>query len=228
MTSRTLKLPDGELLVFQLQRSDRRKSIGIKIDHHGLTIVLPARAPDAEAERAILAKLAWIQTKLPQRPAMPQGLRAGTAILWLGESRVLVAGATRAKLTPDHLHLAAPDDSERLALALARFLHRSAKDYLPQRVAVWSQRMGLFPKSVSLSSARSRWGSCTSAGAVRLNWRLMQAAPDAIDYVVIHELAHLAELNHSPRFWAIVAAHCPDWKKHRDWLKTHGAALLHW
>jgi predicted metal-dependent hydrolase len=228
VSQKTLKLPDGELLVFCLQRSERRKSIGLKIDHHGLTVVLPARAPESEAERAIRSKLDWILAKLPQRPAAPEGLRHGASIFWLGSPRVLVAGASRARLTPEHLHLAAPDEPARLAMALAKFLHRSARDYLPQRVAVWSGRMGLIPQTVSMSSARSRWGSCTSAGAVRLNWRLMQAAPDAIDYVVIHELAHLAELNHSPRFWAIVAEHCPDWKKHRDWLKANGAALLHW
>lgn len=88
--------------------------------------------------------------------------------------------------------------------------------------------MALVPQKLALSSARSRWGSCSASGGVRLNWRLMQAPPAVIDYVVIHELAHLAELNHSPRFWAIVAAHCPDWKVRRDWLKQHGNRLLGW
>lgn len=88
--------------------------------------------------------------------------------------------------------------------------------------------MGLQPRQLFLSSAKSRWGSCTALGDIRLNWRLMQAPPQVIDYVVIHELAHLAELNHSPRFWAIVAAACPDWKTHRLWLKQNGPALFAW
>lgn len=228
MSSHSLKLPNGELLVFQLKRSARRKSIGLKIDHHGLTILLPPRVPESEAARAILSKLDWISAKLPHKAEAPQALRAGASVLWLGEPRILVAGAPRTKLNEAHLYLSAPDEPERLSVALARFLHRSAKDYLAARVEVWSQRMALFPKDLSMSSARGRWGSCTASGHLRLNWRLMQAPPAAIDYVVIHELAHLAELNHSPRFWAIVAAHCPDWKTHRNWLKANGTALLHW
>ena len=115
-----------------------------------------------------------------------------------------------------------------MAVALTRFMKRHAAEYLPARVAFWSERMGLHPAKVGLSSARRRWGSCAAHGGIRLNWRLMQAPPAVIDYVVIHELAHLAELNHSPRFWCVVAAHCPDWKLQRDWLKRHSTQLLGW
>jgi predicted metal-dependent hydrolase len=216
---------------YLVQRSARRRSIGLKIDATGLTIILPQRAPLSEAERVIRLKLAWIQAKLAERAAHPvasepPSLQWGASVWWMGEQRQLQP-ALRGKLTDDTLYLCAASDA-RIADALARFYQRSAKPYFAERIAYWSERMDLYPKQLALSSARTRWGSCTSQGVIRLNWRLMQAPARVIDYVVIHELAHLAEMNHSVRFWAQVAAVCPDWKQQRAWLKQHGAALLVW
>ncbi|QLI81037.1 M48 family metallopeptidase [Chitinibacter fontanus] len=226
----SFKLASGHI-PYTVQRSARRRSIGLKIDATGLTIILPQRAPLQEAERVIGLKLNWIQAKLAERAArpaasLPPPLHWGGTVWWMGEPRSLQP-ALRGKLTPETLYLCAANEA-RIAEALARFYQRSAKSYFAERVAIWSTRMDLHPKQLALSSARSRWGSCTSAGVVRLNWRLMQAPASVIDYVVIHELAHLAEMNHSARFWAIVAAVCPHWKTERHWLKQHGAALLGW
>ncbi|SFN05668.1 hypothetical protein SAMN05660284_00421 [Formivibrio citricus] len=227
MKSARIGLPDGRELAYTLKRSARR-SIGLRIGPDGLSITLPLRAPQADAERAIFQKLDWILPRLVSRPSAetPQ-LRAGAPFFWLGEAVVLAAGAGRTRLDGELLHVAAEDEAG-MSVALARFMKRRAAEFLPQRVAYWSARMGLQPARVGLSSARRRWGSCAAHGGIRLNWRLMQAPPAAIDYVVIHELAHLAELNHSPRFWALVEVHCPDWKHQRDWLKRHGAQLLGW
>jgi predicted metal-dependent hydrolase len=216
---------------YLVQRSARRRSIGLKIDATGLTIILPQRAPLSEAERVIRLKLAWIEAKLAERAAHPvaserPSLQWGSTVWWMGEQRQLQA-ALRGKLTDDTLYLCAASDA-RISDALARFYQRSAKPYFAERIAYWSERMDLYPKQLALSSARTRWGSCTSQGVIRLNWRLMQAPASVIDYVVIHELAHLAEMNHSARFWAHVAAVCPDWKQQRAWLKQHGADLLVW
>ena len=83
------------------------------------------------------------------------------------------------------------------------------------------------PSGLQLSSARTRWGSCTAAGVIRLNWRLLQAPPAVLDYVMAHELAHLEHMNHSPAFWAETARLYPDWQTARRWLKQHGAELFH-
>lgn len=226
MTQRILQLP-GQTLAWQLKRSFRR-SIGLRIGRDGLTVTLPNRLPIIEAERAIHQKLDWILQKLAeQTQAVPQ-LAHGANVLWLGEAVTLCAGCVRNRLDGDNLHLAASDHPDYLALAFRRFCQRHAHNHFAERVAVWGERMGLRPAKLALSSARGRWGSCNAAGGLRLNWRLMQAPPAVIDYVVIHELAHLAELNHSPRFWAIVEAHCPHWKTQRQWLKLHGNQLLGW
>ena len=106
-----------------------------------------------------------------------------------------------------------PTDAER-----AEYI-RQAKELLPQRVAFWSERMGLFPAQVRVTSARRRFGSCSSKGHVCFSWRLMQYPPEAIDYVVVHELAHLRYLNHGPEFYALVERYLPDYRARRAMLR---------
>ncbi|WP_432722357.1 SprT family zinc-dependent metalloprotease [Jeongeupia wiesaeckerbachi] len=222
---RRLRHPGGEI-AFTVKRSARRRSIGLKIAADGLSVTLPERAPLADADRAVSERLGWILKHLAKRPAPPPQLADGVQVGWFGKPLTLVAGARRSALVDGALHIAG--DGETLAPALQRFLQRTARAYFAERVALWAERMALQPAAIKLTSAGTRWGSCTAAGVVRLNWRLVQSPFDVIDYVIIHELAHLAELNHSPRFWAIVERHCPHWRDLRAWLKTHGHALLAW
>lgn len=98
-------------------------------------------------------------------------------------------------------------------------LIRRAKEILPQRTAYWSQRMGLYPTQIRITSARRRFGSCSSEGHICYSWRLMQYPSEAIDYVVVHELAHLKHMNHSPAFHALVAKYLPDHKARRALLR---------
>ncbi len=228
MITRTLHL-DGQELVYLLRRSDRR-SIGLKIAADGLTVTLPRRLPASEADRAVRQKLSWILDKLSLQQQQPRGRQFadGARVLWQGGSSILRTGHRQNRIAGTELHLAAVDDHEEIADALMRLCQREARSHFTERVRHWSRNMGLVPSRLALSSARGRWGSCSASGGLRLNWRLMQAPLEVIDYVVIHELAHLAELNHSARFWAIVAAHCPDWKAQRDWLKCHGRLLMDW
>jgi predicted metal-dependent hydrolase len=79
--------------------------------------------------------------------------------------------------------------------------------------------------SLALRDTRSRWGSCSPDGRLMYSWRLIMAPPQVLDYVAAHEVAHLVELNHSPAYWRVVTGICPDWKRHRDWLRTHGSSL---
>ncbi|MBM3116012.1 M48 family metallopeptidase [Jeongeupia naejangsanensis] len=225
MSERRVRHPGGEI-AYTVKRSARRRSIGLRIDAGGLSVALPAHASLADADRAVLGRLDWILKHLARRPAPVAALADGASIGWFGKPMRIVAGAKRTALVDGALHVAGHDAT--LAPALTRFLQRTARAYFAERVPLWSERMGLQPSQLRLTSAGTRWGSCTAAGAVRLNWRLVQAPFDVIDYVIIHELAHLAELNHSPRFWAIVAQHCPAWKAQRDWLKQHGHGLLGW
>jgi predicted metal-dependent hydrolase len=108
---------------------------------------------------------------------------------------------------------------------MMRALRRRALPWFAERVAEYCFRLGRPVPAVRLSSARTRWGSCSSASGIRLHWRLIHLAPPLIDYVVAHEVAHLVEMNHSPRFWAVVGELYPDWKAARSRLREAARVL---
>lgn len=146
-------------------------------------------------------------------------IRSGrcTLALELRGGRVIVRAPYRTSQAAIDRFVAAhpePTDAERAAYI------RQAKAYLPQRVAYYSERMGLYPTQVRITGARTRFGSCSSQGHICFSWRLMQYPPEAIDYVVVHELAHLRYMNHGAEFYALIARYLPDWKARRALLRA--------
>lgn len=119
----------------------------------------------------------------------------------------------RAKQRARRLAHPEPTDAERAAL-IAR-----AKEYLPRRTAHWSAAMGLVPTGIKVTSARTRFGSCSGKNSLCFSWRLMQYPPEAIDYVVVHELAHIRHHDHSPAFYALIERYMPDWRERMKLLK---------
>jgi predicted metal-dependent hydrolase len=103
--------------------------------------------------------------------------------------------------------------------AVQSWLQQQARLLFAERIPVYAQRLGQGPVRWRLSSARTRWGSCSADGSIRLNWRLVHFPPDIVDYVIAHELAHLREMNHGPRFWATVGSLFPEFERARDWLR---------
>lgn len=126
------------------------------------------------------------------------------------------------------LHLPLPPDAPAPAIAAAaeRWLRQQAQARLHESAQHWAPRMGVRPARLALTSARTRWGSASAQGAIRLHWRLIHMEDALFDYVLVHELAHLREMNHSPRFWAHVAAALPDWEQRRRQLRR--IALENW
>ena len=108
-----------------------------------------------------------------------------------------------------------------------RFIfHREFKKTLPEILKKKTIRMNLYPKKISIRDTKSRWGSCSSEGNISLSWRLMMAPPDVMEYVIIHELAHLQHMNHSKSFWQLVAQYCPNYRHHIHWLKMNGSKIM--
>ena len=105
-------------------------------------------------------------------------------------------------------------------------LARQGREYLPRRVAYWAARMDVMPTGLQITAARTRWGSCSSRGNLNFNCLLMLAPEEVLDYVVVHELAHRKQMNHSALFWQEVERECQDYKKSLLWLKDRGGALL--
>lgn len=108
-----------------------------------------------------------------------------------------------------------------LIAPIRQFYKKTAQNYLSDRVGFWSERMRLQPKGLSFRSQKTRWGSCNSKGKISLNWRLMIAPVEVIDYVIVHELSHLVHYDHSRSFWNLVAQYSPDYKTQKTWLKKH-------
>lgn len=219
----------GRIVAYQLrQRAGRR--LAITIDERGMRVGAPPRLTLAEIEAFVRSHGEWVVRKLDEfasRPARRHlGIRNGVRLPVLGEDvevRV-VSGANRVLWLDGALVIAARADADLEALA-RRGLQRKALEHFALRLGHYAQQMGRTPPALRLSSARTRWGSCSTKSGIRLNWRLVHLPPRCVDYVVAHELAHLVEMNHSRRFWAIVAGLCPDWRDARAELKQRAGEI---
>lgn len=220
----------GRDVTYLLRRS-RRRTIGLTIDQRGLRVGAPNRAPLGDIEALIHKHGQWVLDKLDawqERPSLdPLAVHDGMVLPFLGGQLVvrLAVGANRALWSGDGQQLSlglAPGSNGRIILE--RALREKARYFFRGRLAVFASRLGVPVPPLSLSSARTRWGSCSALGNIRLNWRLIFFPPPLVDYVVIHELAHLKEMNHSPQFWSVVEQLCPDWQARRRDLKrlAHG------
>lgn len=118
-----------------------------------------------------------------------------------------------------------PKDPARPRELLNEWYRGKAEALFAERVAFWAARMGIDYRGVRVKDQRTLWGSCSREGNLNFNWRVVLAPPEVLDYLVIHELAHRKEMNHSRAFWALVAAQCADWKSHRQWLREHSREL---
>ena len=229
---------DGRTLEYGLKRSSRR-TIGFVIDGTGLTITAPRWVTLADIEAAIVGKERWIFAKLAEwrtrteQRALPSiDWRDGAQIPYLGKPVTIALSAPQGVLTFDAagaslaLALPAHADAQQIKDRVQGWLQGEAKRLFGERLAVYAEKLGVAFTGYALSSAATRWGSCSSDGRIRLNWRLIHFPLSVIDYVVAHELAHLREMNHSPRFWQTVESIFPEFREARHTLKHHPPELL--
>jgi predicted metal-dependent hydrolase len=230
-------------VAYALRRA-RRKSIGFVVGMEGLSVAAPKWVGLGEIESALREKGDWILRKLAEQQERAQRLQAakvdwrdGTGIPFLGETVIVVldvrAGLTRggAVLNTDAqalpgvprltLHVGLPHTAtpDQIRDVVQSWLQRQARRIFEERLTHFAQQLGVRYTRLSLSSAQTRWGSAGADGSIRLNWRLIHFAMPQIDYVVAHELAHLREMNHSPRFWDVVRSVMPDYETVRSTLK---------
>lgn len=219
----------GRDIAYRLRRSARR-TIGLSIDQRGLRVGAPQRAALRDIEALIRAHADWVLAKLDawrERPPAPRlALVDGSPLVLFGTSCCLRLSNGRAgwRLAAGELQLSLPTGADPAAL-LERALREHARAVLGARLAHHAARFGVATPPLRLSSARTRWGSCSARGSINLNWRLVWLPLPVVDYVVCHELAHLREMNHGPRFWSLVGQLCPDWQAQRDALRRLGRDL---
>lgn len=120
-----------------------------------------------------------------------------------------------------------PEPEEVLTVEEIRALAKEAADYIPKRVSFYAEKIGVNYGRITIRNQKSRWGSCSGRGNLNFNCLLMLTPPEIIDYVVVHELCHRLEMNHSPYFWAKVECILPDYKNRRKWLRTNGEKIMH-
>lgn len=223
-------LVGGREISYQLRRSQRR-TIGLGVDHRGLRVGAPSRARLGDIEDLIRQHSAWVFDKLDNWPARhpkePLKVVDGTVISLLGEPLTVAIDTQRQRghvfdQEARTLYLNARQLPE---VALVRALQVEARALYATRLAHYAALLGVPTPPLRLSSARTRWGSCNHRGLIALNWRLIFMPLPVIDYVVAHELAHLKEMNHSPRFWSVVAGLCPEWQARRQELKQIALTL---
>ena len=219
----------GRVVAYRLRQGKRRR-LSMTIDERGLSVGAPLRIALKEIEAFISSHGALVHKKLDEYASVNArrhiSVRDGVRLPLLGgETPVrIVDGANRVAWEEGTLVLKARPDADCEALA-RRALQRHAAQIFAERIAHYAPRLGRAPPPLRLSSARTRWGSCSEKSGIRLNWRLIHLPLPLIDYVVAHELSHLVEMNHSPRFWAVVEQLCPDWRELRRQLKQSAAQM---
>jgi predicted metal-dependent hydrolase len=187
--------------------------------------VLPQRAPERAAAAAVSELLPWIERRVSEAQAAIATLaeRAGT-VPYLDRSLTLVPqpGRTRAHRREDRLLVPAAD----ARAAIERFYRRAARAEVGRRLDAATAITGRPYRDLHIRSQRSRWASCSPEGRMSFNWRLLLAPERVLDYVIWHEVCHLEVLDHSPRFWALLAQRWPGYRSDREWLRRHGATLV--
>jgi hypothetical protein len=190
----------SEEIPCRIVRSNR-KSYGISVDENGaVTLRLPLRGSIRVAQQMAEEKKDWIYQKVCQ-----QRERA----------------AQRRQAQEEQENRYTPQQRA----ALEKRYRQAAKEYFPQRAAFYADRLGVTFGKIRIAEQKTRWGSCSSNGTLSFNWKLMLAPPRVLDYVVVHEVCHLKEMNHSPRFWAYVEQLMPEYKEYRKWLRENGQTL---
>ena len=214
-------------LPYRVRRSDRARRVRVSVDAHGeVEVVLPRRSPERAAAAAVVELRPWIERRLAEASAVRDAIAArGAGVPYLGGELTLRPEPGRSRVHRRGELLLVPAD-ERAPAAIERWYRRAAEREIAPRLDAAVAALGTRYAKLTIRNQRTRWGSCSTTGAMSFNWRLMLASEPVLDYVVWHEACHLRVMDHSPDFWALVRHHCPGYEIHRRWLRRHGATLV--
>lgn len=225
---------------FTIARSPRRRSISIEIRKTQVVIRAPMGVAQSLLINFLHEKAVWVRAKISEQQQTlallpePRRYTQGSNILLMDETLTLVLGrGPRAAIARvgQQLHLllstrARVDDETQIRQLLSRWYQQQALNILTRKTTELTRALGLVFTQVSIKATRSKWGHCTSSGAIQYNWQILLAPEAIVDYLVAHEVSHLRHQNHSADFWAFVAKSCPTFKTDRAWLKAKGAHLF--
>lgn len=218
-------LPGDPPIPLILRRSAQAKRISLRISQLDgrVTLTMPIRLAEREAMDFARSKEGWIRKHLEAR-VEDAAVGIGSEIPLGGNMYPVIAGTgRRVQITLEGIFV--PGPAERVGKRLGAHLKEIARDRLAGASDVYAARLGRSYNRLSLRDTRSRWGSCTSDGGLMYSWRLIMAPPEVLDYVAAHEVAHLAQMNHSQAFWDEVTRIYGDYAAARVWLRRHGSTL---
>ena len=223
-------------LLVNIVRSARRRTLSLEVSHEGVKARAPIRMLARTIKQFVIGKEPWIRHHLANLPAVAEPLRLqdDSELMVLGERYQLSITQGRKPIHLDHRqrivvpvcrsHLPL---TESIRIKLTKWYKQIAMQHLRLRVSNRAKIM--LPETVTptvrVRDYKRRWGSCDHRGDLSFNWRIVMAPEAVLDYVVIHELAHLKEFNHSAKFWRIVTQQMPDWKQQQQWLSDNGSVL---
>ncbi|MFD1200130.1 M48 family metallopeptidase [Brucella gallinifaecis] len=217
----------GRELPLRVLENPRAKRLTLRIETggKGLRVTIPPGLPDREVQSFLTRHQGWIESRIAKMPDQT-GLRAGVKIPIRGIAHLITHQPGRG--TVDLLEgniLLVHGDPAHLSRRIADYLKREVKRDIEQLVARHTATIGRKAKAVRFKDTKSRWGSCTSDGVLSFSWRIGMAPAPVINYLVAHEVAHLIEMNHGPKFWKLCHELCPDTERCKAWLKRNGSAL---
>jgi len=233
------KLPPELSFEYTLVRSAKRRSLSIEIAKAKVVVRAPHFVARSDIESFVREKALWVQQKLIQQEqqlaTQPHySFSHGSVIPYLGMALQLVVhtqssadvvryGNQLLVILTSRSRLPAEAQTRRL---VCEWYQTQALQILMRKTDEMAQALGVKHAGVTIKATRSKWGHCTARGAIQYNWQILLAPESIVDYLVAHEVSHLLHHNHSPAFWAVVGSLCPDYKKHRAWLKAHSAQLM--
>lgn len=236
MSSVTLK---GRRVAYCVRASSKASRMRIKVSPRGIEVVTPTKAEPERITQFLKKNSRWVldqldfikraggvRVKAPATGASTVLLRGNVVDVYIvrDEKR---RGHPSVRLVDGRIRIAvAPRRETEAGAALARWLRRQARRDITERVAARSKEMRQKPGRVYIRAQRTRWGSCTARHNLAFNWRLVMAPPEVLDYIVVHEIAHLAVPDHSTKFWLTVRSYCPDFERHRRWLRENEPRLM--
>lgn len=216
-----------EQVVYQVRRSDRARRVRVTVDPaRGVEVVLPRRAAEREAAAAIRELRPWIERRVAEIARAQATVAArGATVPYLDRTLALVAQRGRVSVTRRGDALLVPDGEAR-GPALERWYRRAARSEIEPRLDRACAVAGTSYSRLTIRGQRTRWASCSRSGAMSFNWRLLLAPEAVLEYVVWHEVCHLEVMDHSPRFWRLLASRSPGYRDQVRWLRVNAATLV--
>ncbi|OYR52313.1 M48 family metallopeptidase [Halorubrum sp. Ea8] len=222
----------GENVAYEVRQSDEATQPRIDVDLHGVRVVLPEDST-TDPEELLKENAVWVLEKKRKydtyREQIPdREFEEGERFPYLGEKYEIVVEQRPASQIVENEFRLAKHHVEQTSIkrALETLYRRKARELFEDRANHFAEEMGVEYDKIEVRNQRTKWGSCSTTGTLGLNWRLMMAPSNVVDYIVIHELAHLREQNHTDEFWSLVEKYDPEYQQHAHWLEDNGTQLV--